>query len=97
MKINRFAAREKMSLVGFADRHKLEMDIREVIKGELYEAHFHDVKLVVNGKPPIKRVGLGETEHDAIRDYSQRISTKTIVVERENGKKETIEVPDLEC
>ena len=82
----------RMTLADFAIEHKLPMSIEPFGAG--YLARFsrsmiREVGLLTEA------AGLGSTEAEAVADYTQRISRKTLVIDPTSAQPRVIEVPRL--
>jgi len=85
--------KEKMTLEEFADKHGLEMTAREHDWG--WAADFDNAE-IKDGAILISAYGKGSNPEQAISDYKNRISEKTLVIGAYTTQRKEIRVPVLE-
>lgn len=83
----------RQSLEAFADEHGLKMRVVERFQGNFY-AHFDDAEVKDDGVL-IGLYGNGKDEIDAISDYANAVSEKTLVIGARTPERREIRVPIL--
>jgi len=86
-------AKERMTLEDFADKHNLEMIVREYDWG--WAASFENAE-VKDGSVLISEYGSGSDPESAILNYKKIISDKTLVIGAYTTSRREICVPVLE-
>ena len=86
-------AKERMTLEDFADKHNLEMIVREHDWG--WAAAFDNIE-IKDRSILISACGIGSDPEQAIADYKNRISEKTLVIGAYTTQRKEIRVPVLE-
>lgn len=98
MKIERHEI-ETASIEAFADKHGLVMEIRERKKPigdpSRYYAHFKSAEAREGTHCLIGLFGNGRTPEEAIAEYAETISLRTLIIDAMSKERREIEVPRL--